>query len=254
MNLELGDTQVILKECKAQNVTRAQAAYILATTYLETARTMMPIKETVMPSHRDKDPSDATVIARLDHAWNAGLLGQVSVPYWRDGWFGRGFVQITHKRNYERASRELGVDLVADPTRAMEPRISAKILVRGMMGGWFTGAALPRYVNSTEVDYVNARRVVNGLDRAQEIADYAKQYYDLLDTYTGKSLAGSRTIAGQGAAATGTVGAALAEQAETLAPLAGMSETLRTVFILLTVAGIAITIYARIDDQRKGRR
>jgi hypothetical protein len=254
MDLNIGDTQIILKECRAQNVTRAQAAYILATAYLETARSMKPIKETVMPHHRDRNPSDAEVVRRLDHAWNAGQLPQVSVPYWRDGWFGRGFVQLTHKRNYERASRELGIDLVSNPARAMDPAISAKVLVRGMMGGWFTGAALPRFINATEADYVNARRSVNGLDRARDIAAYARQYYDALDGYGTRSLAASRTIAGQGAAAAGTIGAALAEQAETLAPLAGMSDTLRMVFITLTVAGILLTIYARIDDREKGRR
>jgi hypothetical protein len=254
MNLDLGYTQVIIKECKAQNVTRAQAAYILATAYWETARSMHPIKETVMPHHTDKNPSDATVIARLDHAWHAGRLGQVRTPYWREGWFGRGFVQLTHKRNYERASRELRIDLVSNPDKAMEPKISAKVLVQGMMQGWFTGAALPRFINETEIDYVNARRVVNGTDRAQEIAAYARQYFDALEDYAGKPLTSSRTIAGQGAAAVGTLGAAVSEQAETLAPLAGMSDTIKLVFILLTVAGIALTIYARIDDQKKGRR
>lgn len=254
MDLTLGYTQVVIKECEARNVTRAQAAYILATAYWETARSMQPIKETVMPHHRDRNPSDAEVIRRLDHAWSAGRLGQVRKPYWRDGWFGRGFVQLTHKRNYERASRELRIDMVSNPSKAMEPKISAKVLVQGMMQGWFTGAALPRFINETKIDYVNARRVVNGTDRAQEIAAYARQYFYALEDYASKPLTSSRTIAGQCAAAVGTLGAAVSEQAETLAPLAGMSDTLRTVFILLTIAGIALTIYARIDDRRKGRR
>jgi hypothetical protein len=254
MDLTLGDTQLIIKECKAQKVTRAQAAYILATAYWETARSMKPIKETVMPHHKDKNPSDATVISRLDHAFHAGRLGQVRTPYWREGWFGRGFVQLTHKRNYERATKELGIDFVSDPAKAMQPVKAAKILVMGMMQGWFTGASLPRFINETEIDYVNARRVVNGLDRANDIAAYAKQYYDLLDNYATKSLASSRTIAGQVAAGAGTAGAALSEQADAIAPLVGMSDTLRTVFILLTIAGIALTIYARIDDSNKGRR
>ena len=254
MDLKLGYTQLIIKECEAQKVTRAQAAYILATAYWETARSMTPIKETVMPHHKDKNPSDATVIARLDHAFHAGRLGQVRNPYWREGWFGRGFVQLTHNANYERATSELGIDLVSDPAKAMNPKISAKVLVRGMMQGWFTGAPLSRFINSTEVDYVNARRVVNGTDRAQDIATYAKEYYEALTDYPRKSLAGSRTIQGQGAAAVGTVGAVVAEQAEHIAPLVGMSDTLKIVFILLTIAGIALTIYARHDDWQKGKR
>lgn len=180
MDLSIGYTQTIVKECRKQGLTQQQTAYVIATAYWETARSMKPIKETVMPHHKDRNPSDATVIARLDRAFAAGLLGQVRNPYWRDGWFGRGFVQLTHKANYERAGRELGVALVANPDLAMRPDISAKILVRGMMQGWFTGLRLDQYVNSTMTDYVNARRVVNGLDRTEEIAGYARQYERVL--------------------------------------------------------------------------
>jgi len=143
-------------------------AYMLATAWHETARSMQPVKETVMPHHKDKNPSDAEVIRRLDAAYAKGALGQVSSPYWRDGWFGRGYVQLTHKRNYERVSQALGVDLVANPSLALRPDIAARVLVQGCAEGWFTGKKLGDYTA-----YYDMRLVVNGTDKAAEIKDYA---------------------------------------------------------------------------------
>lgn len=136
------------------------AAYILATAYHETAYTMQPVRETLADT-------DDKAIARLERAWAAGRLKWVKTPYWRkdaDGktWLGRGYVQLTHKTNYARASRELGVDLVADPNLAMQPTIAALILVRGSMEGWFTGRKLSSYIAGDGFDYVNARAVING--------------------------------------------------------------------------------------------
>ncbi len=39
-----------------------------------------------------------------------------------------------------------------------------------MTAGLFTGVGLPRYFNATTDDPVNARRIINGMDRAWEIA------------------------------------------------------------------------------------
>lgn len=146
-------------------------AYILATAMVETAWTMQPVRETLADS-------DASAVRRLDHAWASGQLSWVSRPYWRhdeDGkaWFGRGYVQLTHKSNYRRAGEELNVDLVGNPSAALNPDLAALILVRGMEEGWFTGRALGDYLPG---DYVSARQVVNGLDRANEIAAYAETF------------------------------------------------------------------------------
>ena len=69
-----------------------------------------------------------------------------------------------------------------------------------------------------------------------------------------RTLAETRTVRGGVAAGVGTAGAALAEQAEQLAPLTGMSEIIKYAFLALTVAGIALTLYARRDDWRDGKR
>ena len=75
-------------------------------------------------------------------------------------------------------------------------------------------------------------------------------------------LAESRTMKGGGVAGVATVGAAgvkvaqevLAETQDAVLPLVPHLDTLRWVFILAALAGIAVTIYARIDDRQRGRR
>ena len=46
--------------------------------------------------------------------------------------------------------------------------------------GDFTGKKLSDYIKPGSVDYVNARRIVNGTDCAEQIADYASKYEDAL--------------------------------------------------------------------------
>lgn len=161
--------EAILAACSGLPV--AHTAYVLATAYHETAHTMQPVRETLAKTDDD-------AIARLDRAFAAGKLKSVKKPYWRkdaDGktWLGRGYVQLTHKANYARAGRELALDLVGNPSLAMQPTVAALILVRGSAEGWFTGKKLSDYLPG---DYVQARRIINGMDRAQDIAGYARAF------------------------------------------------------------------------------
>lgn len=94
--------------------------------------------------------------------------------YWYTGFYGRGFVQLTHEKNYRKMSDFLGVDLVKNPSLALNPNNAAKILVYGMMNGRFTRKPLHYYINSSTIDFYNARKTVNGLDRAEKIARYAR--------------------------------------------------------------------------------
>jgi predicted chitinase len=145
-------------------------AYILATAFHETARTMQPVRETLAKT-------DAKAKEILTKAWRAGKLPWVKKDYWSSGWFGRGYVQLTHRENYEKAGKELGIDLVKDPSKAMIPEVAALILVRGCMEGWFTQRKLSHYITRSDADYIGARRVVNGTDRAGDIAEYATDLY-----------------------------------------------------------------------------
>ena len=158
----------------AQSLPIAHRAYLLATAHHETAKTMQPVRETLATT-------DDQAIKRLDAAWAKGQLKWVSKPYWRkdaDGkaWFGRGYVQITHKDNYAKAGKLVGVDLVRDPSQALNPTVAARVLVEGSKAGIFTGKRLSDYLDGTTPDYVNARRIINGIDRAGQIADLAEGY------------------------------------------------------------------------------
>ncbi len=75
-------------------------------------------------------------------------------------------------------------------------------------------------------------------------------------------LAESRTMKGGGAAGVATLGAAgvevaqnvLADTQSAVLPLVPYLDTLRWVFIAVALAGIAVAIYARLDDWRRGQR
>jgi len=127
-------------------------AYLLATAMHETASTMQPIAE--YGKGRGKAYG------------KPGKHGQAQ--------YGRGYVQLTWDANYEKADKALGLNgaLLKDFNLAMQPTIAAQILVRGCEEGWFTGKSLDDYLP----DYVQARRVVNGTDKAQLIAGYAREF------------------------------------------------------------------------------
>jgi predicted chitinase len=153
---------------------RRWLAYILATAFHETAYTMQPVRETLATS-------DARAVEILENAFASGKLSWVKTPYWRpdnDGksWLGRGLVQLTHKRNYEAMSLLTGIDLVAEPDRAMEMDAAVSILIEGMVQGSFATHKLADHLNETTEDWVNARRIVNGTDRAEKLAGYGKTF------------------------------------------------------------------------------
>jgi putative chitinase len=142
------------------------AAYALATVFHECAQTMQPIVERGPKSYFDKYNAGTTTGARLGNTEKG------------DGYKyrGMGFVMLTGRGNYTKASTKLGVDLVTTPEKALELDISSKILYKGMMEGWFTSRKLPDYITDTKTDFFNARRIINGLDRAALIEGYAKQF------------------------------------------------------------------------------
>jgi hypothetical protein len=146
-------------------------AYMLATAHHETDRTFRPIKEyggnaylTKMYDVTGDNPKRARENGNTEPGDGARYCG-------------RGFVQLTWKNNYRTMSGVCGVDLVAAPDRAMELPIATKILFHGMMNGTFTGKRLANYFAGSTEDWVNARKIINGLDKANAIADYGKRYY-----------------------------------------------------------------------------
>ncbi|TDK37631.1 hypothetical protein E2F50_10195 [Rhizobium deserti] len=178
--LQVEGVEAILKgwEERLPEGQRQALAYVLATALHETAATMQPVRETLANT-------DAAAVARLDAAFAAGRLPSVSTPYWRfDGsgktWLGRGLVQLTHKRNYQAMSKLTGVDLVADPARAMLMDVAVAILIEGMRAGSFTGRRLDDYFATGKTNWLGARRIINGTDRAALVAGYAKLFDEAL--------------------------------------------------------------------------
>jgi hypothetical protein len=125
-------------------------AYMLATTFHETATRMWPIQEYGDESY---------------------LQGK---PYWP--YVGRGFVQLTWEENYRHASMALALaderDMVANPNMALDSLLATRVLFRGMAEGWFTQRKLGDYFNDTVDDPLNARQIINGNDDDELIRSY----------------------------------------------------------------------------------
>lgn len=95
--------------------------------------------------------------------------------------YGRGYVQLTWDYNYKSFGKILGVDLYNNPDLAMNKEYAYKIMSYGMRKGAFTGVGLNKYINSEKCDYINARKIINGLDKSELIAGYAKKLETILN-------------------------------------------------------------------------
>jgi len=100
-----------------------------------------------------------------------------------EAYYGRGYVQLTWKSNYQVMGECLGYDLLNNPGLALVPEIAYKIMSYGMRNGSFTGASLVRYIDGDECDYVNARKIINGTDHAEEIAQAAQWFQEQLRNF-----------------------------------------------------------------------
>lgn len=153
--------EAILDEGEKRGTNLFHLAAILAEVYHETGGQMQPVKETVYASSKDRNPPDAMVIKRLEAAFAKGQLPWVKTPYWRDGWFGRGLIQLTHKANYDK----FGVT----KQQALDLKTSVRIVFDGMEKGLFTGKKLADYDQVVTKNplvmayrYYGSRAIVNG--------------------------------------------------------------------------------------------
>jgi hypothetical protein len=136
-------------------------AYMLATTFHETARTMQPIAEYGKGKGKKYGKPD---------------------PATGETYYGRGFVQLTWKDNYAKIGKLIGVDLVHDPDRALELAPASAAMFEGMIRGTFTGKKLATYFSASKDDPTNARRIINGTDCAAKIAGYHKSFLTALSS------------------------------------------------------------------------
>ncbi len=191
--------EAILDACAEDQIAdQRHVAYILATPMIETGGSYEPTdenlnySESALPAkfgaritlaqarqfgRNATHKADQRAIANIIYGgdWGRRQLGN-TLP--QDGWNfrGRGLVQVTGRRNYDRFGRELGIDLISNPDLATDIKVAAKILVLGMRDGLFTGRALRHYFTQTSSDWVNARQIVNGNDKDDEIAAVAKKF------------------------------------------------------------------------------
>lgn len=154
-------------------VDKRHAAYILATSFWETGRTMQAVKEKTDKTGEqyffrmyDIKGSRPQVATRLGN----------TIPGDGIKFAGRGQVQLTGRTNYTNMGKYLKLDLVNKPDLLLDTKISARVLVYGLLNGSFTGVSIKKYLTSAKTDYVNARRVVNGVDKAEEIANIARSF------------------------------------------------------------------------------
>jgi hypothetical protein len=131
-------------------------AYMLATAYHETDKTMRPVEEYGRGA---------------GHRYGKKIK-QNGTPYETPDkiFYGRGYVQLTWYDNYDTMGKLLNIDLLNKPELALDPHIAANIMIEGMTKGLFSGVPLDRYFNATRNDAVNARKIINRLDCAERIA------------------------------------------------------------------------------------
>lgn len=134
-------------------------AYALATAFHETDQKMQAIEEYGKGRGRSYGRPDPAT-------------GQT--------YYGRGLVQLTWKTNYEKMGKVFGADLVNNPDLVLGLALSVKIMFYGMEQGSFTGKKFSNYFNSKTEDWVNARRIINGTDKANLIAGYGRKFYSAI--------------------------------------------------------------------------
>jgi predicted chitinase len=159
--IQVDRIEAIVEGLEDRKVPVRHAAYILATAHHETGRFI----------HMQELWGPTQVQRRYEGREDLGNTVR------GDGkkFLGRGFVQITGRKNYTDWSRRLGVDLLNEPHLTTLVKYAVPILIDGMLQGTFTGKKLSNYTS-----YRDMRRVVNGTDKADLIAGYAVDYEDAL--------------------------------------------------------------------------
>lgn len=208
--VQVDGLEAILAACAADALPLAWAAYVIATPALETGMSFDPGKveslnysvdaliskfsreRISIADARRYGRNDATgqkanqeAIANCIYGGSWGLknLGNTQPG---DGWWfrGRSWPQLTGRRNFTKADAALKLNgaLLTDPSILARVEIAAPVLVRGMEEGWYTTKALSDYLpvegRATRKQFTAARWIVNGQDRAEDIADYALQVQD----------------------------------------------------------------------------
>ncbi len=152
----------------------ADVAYALGTAFLETGGTMQPIKEWGGEKYFFKlyDINGARPA-------KARELGNIHPG---DGvkFCGRGYPQCTGRKNYALAEKIFGIPFTSNPDLMLQSDHAAKVMAHFMKHGLFTGKRLadylPRIGPANKAEFRPCRRVINALDRADDVAAFAMQF------------------------------------------------------------------------------
>ncbi|HOG15164.1 MAG TPA: hypothetical protein PK674_01110 [Candidatus Absconditabacterales bacterium] len=132
---------------------------------------------------------------------NIKEFGGKNKRYGKDNYFGRGYVQLTHKSNYRKFTNIIrknklqfkdnfgnnldkeDLNLVKNPDSILKSNdLAAFILIHGMKEGLFTGKKLSDFVNEHMVDFYNARNIVNGMSSSPgKFQNLAKKYLSQME-------------------------------------------------------------------------
>jgi len=159
---QVDSISAIISECERQGLTDLrQVAYILATAYHE--------------CHNPRHP-ELRLTPMKEFGGETYLKSKTYYPY-----FGRGFSQLTWDYNYTKEQKRLGIPLLANPDLLLDVKIAANSHVYCMVNGGYTsngytGKKLSDYINTNKKDYISARKIVNGKDKAVEIAVIAEKF------------------------------------------------------------------------------
>lgn len=158
--LQVDGINAILDECEMQKVTDLKhIAYIFATAYHEG-----------FDFNGKATGKVQRLVPIIEGGSKAYLMSKKYYPF-----YGRGYVQLTWDFNYKKYSKLLGIDLIKKPDLLLDVKMSAFVIVHGMMNGTFTGRKLDDYKT-----FVPMRAVVNGKDKANLIATHANAFLSAL--------------------------------------------------------------------------
>jgi hypothetical protein len=130
--------------------------------------------------------------------WENRSYWKVDSSTWK-AYYGRGFIQLTHKENYEKYTKIIRnswkdfkdnngnilkwseIDLVNNPDIILKSNdLAAFILMDWMKNGWpdrIETKKLSHYINDNKQDYYNARIIINWMSsKPQEYANNAQSY------------------------------------------------------------------------------
>ena len=166
-----------------KSISYPQGAYILATIWHETATTMLPIAEYGKGKGRPYGTWERNSKGEL-YAYKNGNRNTVYLQSeYPHLYYGRGETQNTWFDNYEKLSKVFGVDFLKNPDLLLTQEWSTPVTIYSMKNGLYTGRKLSDYINQSKKDYLNARRIINGMDKASLIAGYAETFEKALRSY-----------------------------------------------------------------------